>query len=234
MSQSEGPLSTQSGQLQQVEAQSRFKPVEQSVSLEYLDELEKALDTSRSVSRPMGVFLPLVFDRSRPPVFHCERVVGSRLALGLCHDRGLYGIFLAAMVNHSLRGKKYELVSVRFWPKADKCQMENQRLRSRRLRKKLHVGEFQQLGFAVAFKLVGDLTVDQSQLFWEAFIADAIEANRLTYGGAENGFVVPEGRESATEPHREVIKSWLSSRAEVSSADVGPLMDAWHGPGLGE
>ena len=103
--------------------------------------------------------------------------------------------------------------------------------RSRRLRKKLHIGEFQQFGFHVEFKLSDELTSDQEVEFWDAFIIDAIEGNQLTFGGGEGGgFVVPEGRSSGTDVHREVVQAWLLARSEVSSVMVGPLVDAWYPP----
>ena len=100
--------------------------------------------------------------------------------------------------------------------------------RTRRLRKRLRVGEFQQLGFDVSFELRGGLEEDQLTRFWDAFILEAIERNGLAFGGGTNGFVCAWGRGSATESHREVVRSWLSSRPEVESAQAGPLIDAWH------
>ena len=100
--------------------------------------------------------------------------------------------------------------------------------RSRRLRKKLRVDEFQQFGFWVEFQLSSGLNTHQTIQFWDSFITEAVEANQLTYGGSEIGFVVPEGNFSATEPHRHFIDSWLSVRPEVSTVNIGPLIDAWY------
>ena len=98
---------------------------------------------------------------------------------------------------------------------------------SRRLRKKLHVGEFQQLGFEVVFSFRQELDRAQDDHFWDAFIIDAIESNNLTYGGGTEGYVVPENRATATESHREIVRAWLVGRPEISSVVVGPLVDAW-------
>lgn len=84
------------------------------------------------------------------------------------------------------------------------------------------------MGFSVAFTLVPGLTASQANRFWDAFIAEAIEANHLTYGGGETGYVVPEGRVSATEFHREQARAWLQSRPEVLAVDIGSLSDAWY------
>lgn len=99
--------------------------------------------------------------------------------------------------------------------------------RTRRLRKKLRVGEFQQFGFEVSFRL-REVRDDQLVDFWDAFILDAIERNGLAFGGGTNGFVHPWGRGSANESHRELVRTWLTARPEVVSAQVGPLIDAWH------
>lgn len=100
--------------------------------------------------------------------------------------------------------------------------------RTRRLRKKLHVGEFRQFGFHIDFTLNRNLPQNACEQFWNSFIADAIEAGRLSFAGSESGFIVPEGRASATDAQRQAVRSWLQARPEVISVDVGPLVDAWH------
>ena len=100
--------------------------------------------------------------------------------------------------------------------------------RSRRLRKKLRVAEFQQLGFEVTFELQQPIPEAQSWEFWDAFIAEAIESNGLMFGGGETGFVCGARRASATEEHRQAVESWLTRRPEVKSVLVGQLEDSWH------
>ena len=101
--------------------------------------------------------------------------------------------------------------------------------RSRRLKKKLRVGEFQELGFKVSVELHPELGEHKMIDFWDAFILEAIERNGLAYGGGTSGFATSWGRGSAAGAHREAVRSWLSTRAEVQSVDVGPLVDSWHG-----
>ncbi|WP_186425604.1 YggL family protein [Cupriavidus metallidurans] len=106
--------------------------------------------------------------------------------------------------------------------------------RSRRQRKKLRVAEFQELGFLVTAELAVGLGADAKIAACEAFIADCIEANQLTYGGAIDdcldGFVSPDGnRSSSTEEHRQIVLDWLNGRAEFGAVRVGPLIDAWYG-----
>ncbi len=103
--------------------------------------------------------------------------------------------------------------------------------RSRRLRKKLRVGEFQELGFAVSFELRAGLGEIELIASWDAFILEAVEANGLAYGGGTNGFVTSWGRGSATETHREAIRLWFTVRTEVESVEVESLEDVWHDGG---
>ena len=63
----------------------------------------------------------------------------------------------------------------------------------KRLRKKLHQGEFQEMGFEVQFRMSSDLNESAVDVFIDAFLEQAIEANRLMFGGggrwAWKGFV---------------------------------------------
>jgi uncharacterized protein YggL (DUF469 family) len=100
--------------------------------------------------------------------------------------------------------------------------------RTRRLRKKLRLGEFQQFGFDVSFRLRDEIREDELVRFWDAFLLDAIERNGLAFGGGTDGFVCPSGHGPLNESHRELVRNWLTARPEVVSAQVGPLVDAWH------
>lgn len=103
------------------------------------------------------------------------------------------------------------------------------RRRSRRLRKKLHVGEFRELGFAVDIRVSPALSDSAADTLWWQFIEEAIEARGLAFGGGSSGFVTRAGRGSATEKDREAIRSWLDAQAGVEAVAVGPLEDAWYG-----
>ena len=105
--------------------------------------------------------------------------------------------------------------------------IEVSRRRSRRLRKKLRVGEFQIMGFSLSVTLRDSLTIEQDNDFWDRFILEAIEDQRLTYGGLTEGYVAPEGDVSATEADRERVKQWLLSHPEVIEFKVGQLSDAY-------
>ncbi len=105
--------------------------------------------------------------------------------------------------------------------------MANQR--SRRLRKKLHLGEFKEFGFNVDIELANDTSPEAREAFVDALMAEIIEPRCLAYGGGEfGGFVCGYEKPSATEEDRAVLREWLSSRSEVLSADVSELEDAWY------
>lgn len=104
------------------------------------------------------------------------------------------------------------------------------RRRSRRLRKKLRIGEFKDNGFSVRISLAESLSPKESENFWSAFIFDLIEARRLAFGGGEDGYITRRGRGSATEEDRDAVSAWLNLHPAVEQVVVGPLEDAWYGP----
>ena len=98
--------------------------------------------------------------------------------------------------------------------------------RSRRLRKKLHIGEFREEGFEVHFKFKVDLKHEEQLDALMTFITEAIESRGLMFGGGESGFVTKAGRSSTAEDDRNVVSSWLRSCASVVDVRVGPNEDA--------
>ncbi len=103
------------------------------------------------------------------------------------------------------------------------------RKQNRRLRKKLHLGEFQQLGFEVSITLQPNLEIDALDRFLDEFILDAIEKNQLAFGGGtDGGFITTWKRGSASEAHRATVENWLGRRPEVVSVTLEPLVDAWY------
>ncbi len=103
------------------------------------------------------------------------------------------------------------------------------RHRSRRLRKKLRIAEFQELGFPVSMEYENPLNPDEQEAFLTAFLDEVIERRGLAYGGGvETGFVCRFGRGSVTQEDREAVSAWLLARPDVKSASVGPLTDCWH------
>ncbi|MBA1275189.1 YggL family protein [Stutzerimonas azotifigens] len=101
--------------------------------------------------------------------------------------------------------------------------------RSRRLRKKLCVDEFQELGFEVTMNYRDSLDSAAVDGFLESFLNEAIEANGLGYvGGEDYGFVCLGRRGSVTEEQRGAVESWLKGREELAEVTVSPLMDVWY------
>jgi len=103
------------------------------------------------------------------------------------------------------------------------------RHRTRRLRKKLHIGEFRQLGFELSFQVADDLPDEDVDALWDRFILEAIARNGLLFGGSESGgFVTGRGNASATDDHRRLVAEWLNAQPKVGAVMVGDLVDAWN------
>ena len=101
--------------------------------------------------------------------------------------------------------------------------------RSRRLRKKLCVDEFQEVGFELLLDYREDLDGEAFEAFFEAFLAQAIEANGLIFIGCDEfGMVCLNKRGSVSAEQRAAVEAWLQGRNELSSVKVGPLVDAWY------
>lgn len=105
----------------------------------------------------------------------------------------------------------------------------------KRLRKKKHLGEFQELGFEVSFRYAEGLSTKEHDEFFDDWILKAIVGNGLLFGGGFgrgvcNGFItVDKKRGSATERHRQAVEAWLKANPKILNFTVGPLVDAWHG-----
>jgi uncharacterized protein len=103
------------------------------------------------------------------------------------------------------------------------------RRRSKRLQKKLRIGEFKEYGFAVSFRLDQSLSPKASDEFWSSFVGDLIDRRGLSFSGGEEGFVTRFGRGSASEEDRVAVATWLEQRPGVERVVVGALVDAWYG-----
>lgn len=107
---------------------------------------------------------------------------------------------------------------------------------NKRLRKKKHLGEFRQLGFSVDCRLRSGLSSAEFDLFTSEFIAQAIEAHRLEFGGGGSvdrgwsGVVCRAHRyDSTTDDDQAAVQHWLESRPEVESFRISDFFDVWHG-----
>ncbi|RQS76094.1 DUF469 family protein [Burkholderia sp. Bp8963] len=103
---------------------------------------------------------------------------------------------------------------------------------NRRQRKKLHIGEFQELAFTVSAQFRGEPSdLERGELI-DAFI-DFVEANGLlTVASAEediNAYVISGApRGTTTEADREAVRAWLGARPELAQVELGAFTDAWY------
>ncbi|MFH0957717.1 MAG: YggL family protein [Pseudomonadota bacterium] len=110
----------------------------------------------------------------------------------------------------------------------------------RRIRKKLHIGEFQEFGFPLKFKVRPDTGDPEYDAFVDAFIEE-VERLELGFGGGVgetcDGYVVnfqrvKRGRRcgSVNEAQRQALQQWLQNHPQVYEVIVGPLADVWNSP----
>lgn len=104
--------------------------------------------------------------------------------------------------------------------------------RSRRLRKKLHIDEFQEFGFTVSFNFKEGTTVDAIDETLDDFIKEAIEPNGLAFDGGGylnwEGIICLQKIGKCTEEHREIVIKWLEQRGLVD-VKASELFDVWWG-----
>ena len=102
----------------------------------------------------------------------------------------------------------------------------------KRLRKKLHIGEFKVLGFRVTGALAEDADPSDNLL---NDLVDFVEARGLQFGGsigsAKIYIYVEHDTGSCTDKDREAVGAWLGRRPEVTVVHMHPLEDAWYPDG---
>ncbi len=103
----------------------------------------------------------------------------------------------------------------------------------KRVRKKLHRGEFQELGFSIAWQFTRPLDAEAIDLFFDALI-EMVTAKGLNFGGGGgpeqgSGFICKVRRGSALETDRAFAAQWFQGLGPTVSVTVGPLEDAWYG-----
>ena len=102
--------------------------------------------------------------------------------------------------------------------------------RSRRLRKKMHIDEFQEVGFSVAWRFPEGTTETQIDSMVDLFIDEVIDPNGLAFDGS--GYLVWEGLiclqeiGKCTEEHQALVRKWLEDHKmeEIRTSD---LFDVW-------
>ncbi|MEI7084564.1 YggL family protein [Pectobacterium versatile] len=102
--------------------------------------------------------------------------------------------------------------------------------RSRRLRKKLHIDEFQELGFSVSFRFPEGTSVEDIDKLMDKFVDDVIEPQGLAFEGS--GYLLWEGLVClqkighCTEDHRQLVSRWLEEQ-KLTDVKVSNLFDIW-------
>ena len=109
-------------------------------------------------------------------------------------------------------------------------QLRTAKNRSRRIRKKMRVDEFQELGFDLAWKFEEGTTNDQIDAFLDKFFAEAVEPQGLGFGGEGDliwhGLVCTQKLGKCTDENRKAIEKWLTDNGAQSVA-VSELYDVW-------
>jgi uncharacterized protein len=102
--------------------------------------------------------------------------------------------------------------------------------RNRRLRKKLHLAEFQELGFSVSFDFAKGTDIQVIDQTLDDFIAEVIDKNGLAYDGSGylhwEGLVCLQQIGKCSEQHRELVTEWLTTK-KLENIQVSPLFDVW-------
>jgi len=109
---------------------------------------------------------------------------------------------------------------------------------NRRQRKKLCLGEFQELGFTLHLSFHTPLDDAAYESHWDAIITE-IEVLNLCVGGLggtlpiteTDGFVSRFDRGTVTPEQVNSLLTWCRTRPEVKEARASGLVDAWHGWG---
>ncbi len=107
---------------------------------------------------------------------------------------------------------------------------------NQRQRKKLRVGEFQELIFEISVSFKTELDLSD----WDIFIDDFCEhvashgLGLCGFGGsmplaATEGWIHTRGRGSPTGAQCQELINWLKNRKEVMEASPGSWVDAWYG-----
>ncbi|MBF7979179.1 MULTISPECIES: YggL family protein [Rahnella] len=102
--------------------------------------------------------------------------------------------------------------------------------RSRRLRKKLHIAEFQELGFSVKWRFPEGTPVETIDESLDKFIDGVIEPNKLAFDGSGylqwEGLVCLQEIGHCTDDHRAQVKKWLEDQ-KMEDVEVSDLFDIW-------
>lgn len=105
----------------------------------------------------------------------------------------------------------------------------------RRLRKKFHLGEFQEFGFEISVNFKKGIDEIQFNKFWHDIIGEIENAGFLCGGSGDYNrwqvFVTSKKKfTSPTNEEQKKIRIWFENRWEVKDCKIGELLDAWNIP----
>ncbi|MCQ1858302.1 YggL family protein [Haemophilus sputorum] len=102
--------------------------------------------------------------------------------------------------------------------------------RNARQRKKMHLAEFQELGFLVKFQFADNTGIDQIDAVVDRFINEVIKPNGLAYEGSGylhwEGLVCLEKLGKCDASHQALVKTWLENNG-LTQIEVSELFDIW-------
>ena len=101
---------------------------------------------------------------------------------------------------------------------------------NQRQRKKLHLAEFQELGFLVNWQFSEGTTIETVDEIVDRFIAEVIQPNGLAYEGSGylhwESLVCLEKIGKCNDNHRELVKKWLETNG-LQQIEISELFDIW-------
>ncbi len=110
--------------------------------------------------------------------------------------------------------------------------MKENAKRNRRLRKKLRVDEFQELGFEVTWAFPEGTDDQKIDTLVDTLVNDVIEVYKLGFAGGGDlvweGLVCTQQLGKCTDEHRAAVKSFLESNG-AEKIEVTELFDLWWG-----
>jgi uncharacterized protein YggL (DUF469 family) len=103
----------------------------------------------------------------------------------------------------------------------------------KRLRKKLHIGEFQELGFSLSFQFKDGMAPEQQEAFIKSFLIEGIEDRGLCFIGSGNqtewdGLVMQNPQGTVSEEQRQNVIDWLTRSDDLQSYEASELLDIWY------
>ena len=97
--------------------------------------------------------------------------------------------------------------------------------RSRRLRKKLRVDEFQEMGFDISFNFPVGTAEETIDAVVDALIDEVIEPRKLAFAGSGH---LAQQLGKCTDEDRSAVQTWLQGKG-LEAVVVTELFDLWYG-----